>query len=90
MVPFLGRSLSHREGGVAITRLGNTSHKVNLMEENQDFHFQHAEIEISKRPPDRDERCRTAVACTRLECGRDVWAGNRSEGAVSISSHGVH
>lgn len=47
--------LSHRKGGAAIPGLGRASHKVNLVEENQDFNFQHTEIEISQRPPNGDE-----------------------------------
>ena len=47
--------LSHRKGGAAIPGLGKASRKVNLVEENQDFNFQHTETEISQRPPNGDE-----------------------------------
>lgn len=47
--------LSHRKGGAAIPGLGRAPRRVNLVEENQDFNFQHTEIEISQRPPNGDE-----------------------------------
>lgn len=80
--------LSHREGWSCVPGLGRASHKVKLVEENQDFNFQHTEIEISQRPPNGDEEMPHSSWRSKSGVWGDVWARNRKEGVVSISSHG--
>lgn len=52
----IGFGLSNTKGGVAITELERASREEDLVEENQEFNFEHVEIKISNRPPNRDER----------------------------------
>lgn len=92
-----GGCLSHRKSGAAIPGLGRASHKVKLMEENQDFNFQHTEIEISQRPPNGDEevphsswRSKSGVwETSSLEIEREELSVFQATGFSEISN-GAH
>ena len=78
--------LSHRKGGAAIPGLGKAS---TWWRRIRTLIFNTLRLKYLKDLQMEMKRCRTEVGDSSLECGRDVWAGNRREGVVRISSHGV-